>query len=92
MPRLSVQQLFDDRREKLQLTWIGGQKGASRELTHEALNRAGVGLVGHLNLIHPILMQALGSSDLDYLGNQTVEARRESLKLLCDGQTLCIFL
>ena len=92
MPRLSVQQLFDDRREKLQLTWIGGQKGASRELTHEALNRAGVGLVGHLNLIHPILMQALGSSDLDYLGNQTVEARRESLNLLCDGQTLCIFL
>ena len=29
MPRLSVQQLFEDRREKLQLAWIGGQKGAS---------------------------------------------------------------
>ena len=92
MPRLSVQQLFDDRREKLQLTWIGGQKGASRELTHEALNRPGVGLVGHLNLIHPILMQALGSSDLEYLGNQPPEARSESLLALCTGETLCIFL
>ena len=92
MPRLSVQQLFDDRREKLQLTWIGGQKGASRELTHEALNRPGVGLVGHLNLIHPILMQALGSSDLEYLGNQAPEARNESLLALCTGETLCIFL
>ena len=92
MPRLSVQQLFDDRREKLQLTWVGGQKGASRELTHEALNRPGVGLVGHLNLIHPILMQALGSSDLEYLSSQPQEARNESLNALCAGETLCIFL
>ena len=92
MPRLSVQQLFEDRREKLQLTWIGGQKGASRELTHEALNRPGVGLVGHLNLIHPILMQALGSSDLEYLSNQPPAARNESLNELCSGETLCIFL
>ena len=92
MPRLSVQQLFDDRREKLQLTLVGGQKGASRELTHEALNRPGVGLVGHLNLIHPILMQALGSSDLEYLSNQPPESRTESLNTLCTGETLCIFL
>ena len=92
MPRLSVQQLFDDRREKLQLTWIGGQKGASRELTHEALNRPSVGLVGHLNLIHPILIQALGVSDLDYLGKQAPAARDESLKVLCTGETLCVFL
>ena len=92
MPRLSVQQLFDDRREKLQLTWIAGQKGASRELTHEALNRPGVGLVGHLNLIHPILMQALGSSDLKYLAGQSPEALSQSLITLCTGETLCIFL
>jgi HPr kinase/phosphorylase len=92
MPRLSVQQLFDDRREKLQLTWIAGQKGASRELTHEALNRPGVGLVGHLNLVHPILMQALGSSDLEYLGKQSTEVRDANLVALCTGETLCIFL
>lgn len=92
MPRLSVQQLFDDRREKLQLTWIAGQKGASRELTHEALNRPGVGLVGHLNLIHPILMQALGSSDLKYLAGQSPDALSQSLITLCTGETLCIFL
>ena len=92
MPRLSVQQLFDDRREKLQLTWVAGQNGASRELTHEALNRPGVGLVGHLNLIHPILMQALGSSDLAYLSSQPPNARADSLQSLCAGETLCIFL
>jgi HPr kinase/phosphorylase len=91
MPRLNVQQLFEDRREKLQLTWIGGQKGASRELNHEALNRPGVGLVGHLNLIHPILIQALGLSDLEYLNNLPHEARDKGLAALCTGETLCIF-
>ena len=91
MPRLNVQQLFEDRREKLQLTWIAGQKGASRELTNDALNRPGVGLVGHLNLIHPILIQALGLSDLEYLSNQPPAARAESLATLCTGETFSIF-
>ena len=91
MPRLNVQQLFEDRREKLQLTWIAGQRGASRELTNDALNRPGVGLVGHLNLIHPILIQALGISDLEYLGKQPPAARTASLDSLCGGETLCIF-
>jgi HPr kinase/phosphorylase len=91
MPRLSVQRLFEDRREKLQLTWIGGQKGASRELTHEALNRPGVGLVGHLNLIHPILIQALGLSDLEYLSTLPAAARAADLTTLCTSETLCIF-
>ena len=67
MPQLNVQQLFEERRDKLQLTWIGGHNGASRVLTNDALNRPGVGLVGHMNLVHPILIQAIGESDLAYL-------------------------
>ncbi len=92
MAQLSVQQLFDDRREKLQLSWVGGRTGATRTLTHEALNRPGVGLVGHINLIHPILIQALGASDLEYLGNLDDQQLAESLKALCTGETLCVFL
>jgi HPr kinase/phosphorylase len=92
MPQLSVQQLFEDRRDKLQLTWVGGQKGASRFLPNDALNRPGVGLVGHLNLVHPIFIQALGLSDLAYLNAQPEDTRAESLRQLCGGETLCIVL
>ncbi len=92
MPKLSVQRLFDERREKLQLSWVGGRAGAARSLTNDALNRPGVGLVGHLNLIHPILMQALGASDLEYLGNLDDQQRAESLKALCTGETMAVFL
>ena len=41
MPRLSVQQLFSERREKLELTWIAGQKGGARPFPKDALNRPG---------------------------------------------------
>lgn len=92
MPQLSVQRLFDDRRDKLSLTWVGGQRGAARFLNHEALNRPGVGLVGHLNLIHPILIQALGLSDVEYLANLDEAQRAVSVEALCTNQTMAIFL
>jgi HPr kinase/phosphorylase len=91
MPQLSVQQLFEERRDKLQLTWVGGHNGASRALPIDALNRPGVGLVGYLNLVHPILIQAIGTSDLSYLNAQQPEALEESMRRLCGGETVCIF-
>ena len=91
MPRLSVQQLFDGRREKLELTWMGGQQGGARELTQDALKRPGVGLVGHLNLVHPMIMQTLGKSDVDYLDSLPQHSREESLHTLFSGETMCVF-
>ena len=59
MPRLSVQRLFDDRRARLGLAWAAAPEGGGREFTGEMLHRPGVGLIGHLNLIHPLLAQVL---------------------------------
>jgi HPr kinase/phosphorylase len=92
MPRLSVQQLFDERREKLELTWMGGHQGGGRELAQDALKRPGVGLVGHLNLVHPMIMQTLGKSDVEYLDSLTKRSREESLYTLFSGETLCVFI
>ena len=92
MPQLNVQQLFEDRRDKLALTWLGGRNGALRTLPADALNRPGVGLVGHLNLIHPILIQALGTSDIEYLESLDEAHLTASLEALCTNETLAIFL
>ena len=59
MPRLSVRQLFERRHERLGLAWAGGRTGEERELTGEMLRKPGVGLISHLNLIHPLLVQVL---------------------------------
>ena len=90
MPRLSVQQLFEDRGERLGLAWAAGAAGSHRELTNEMLARPGLGLIGHLNLIHPLIVQVLGSREIAYIGQLSETARSETAERLAGGDTLCI--
>jgi len=90
MPRLSVQQLFDERRERLGLVWIAGAAGAAREITGEMLSRPGVGLIGHLNLIHPLMVQVLGKSESEYLESLDAATREQTAMRLTGGETVCV--
>ena len=62
MRQVSVQRLFDDRRERLGLAWVAGRQGGSRELTGEASQQPTIGLIGHLNFIHPFRIQIMGAA------------------------------
>ncbi|HEX7559113.1 MAG TPA: HPr(Ser) kinase/phosphatase [Usitatibacter sp.] len=90
MPRLSVQQLFDGRAERLGLAWAGGRPGASREFTGEMLHKPGVGLIGHLNLIHPLLAQVLGRREVDYLERLDAPAREQTAAGICRDETIAV--
>jgi HPr kinase/phosphorylase len=91
MPRLSVQRLFDDRAGRLGLAWAAGRAGAAREFTGEMLRRAGVGLIGHLNLIHPLLAQVMGPSEVQYVDRLEGEAHAHTLAHIVGGETICVF-
>src|SRR5215470_882038 len=90
MPRLSVQQLFDRRRERLGLAWAAGMAGGAREFTGEMLHRPGVGLIGHLNLIHPLLAQVLGPREVDYIASLEGPAQAPTVERICSADTVCI--
>jgi len=90
MPRLSVRQLFDDRRERLGLSWAAGESGAGREFTGEMLRKPGVGLIGHLNLIHPLLAQVLGRREVDYIDKLDAAVRRQALEGVCRSDIVAI--
>jgi len=90
MPRLSVQQLFEERRERLGLVWVAGAAGSSRALTHQMLARPGVGLIGHLNLIHPLMVQVLGKSEIDYLDGLTPAVREQTALRAVSGETVVV--
>ncbi len=90
MPRLSVQQLFDQRRERLGLAWAAGRAGSSREFTGEMLRKPGVGLIGHLNLIHPLLAQVLGQREVDYLARLEPKVLEQTAAGICKDDTLAI--
>ena len=90
MPRLSVQQLFEQRGERLGLAWSAGRSGGGREFTGEMLRRPGVGLIGHLNLIHPLLAQIMGPPEVAYLESLEGEAHAQTLERIVGGDTLCV--
>jgi HPr kinase/phosphorylase len=89
MPQLSVQQLFDERRERLGLAWAAGKAGAGREFTGEMLHKPGVGLIGHLNLIHPLLAQVIGRREVEYLERLDPAVREQTLMSICKSETVC---
>src|SRR6185312_2778591 len=90
MPRLSVQQLFDRRRERLGLAWAARTAGGAREFTGEMLHRPGVGLIGHLNLIHPLLAQVLGPREVDYLASLEAPVQGPTVERICSADTVCV--
>jgi HPr kinase/phosphorylase len=90
MPRLSVQQLFDRRHERLGLAWAAGREGAARELTGEMLRTRGVGLISHLNLIHPQLVQILGPREADYIEKLDGVVREQTAAHIVGGDTVCV--
>ncbi len=90
MPRLSVQRLFDDRRARLGLAWAAAPEGGEREFTGEMLHRPGVGLIGHLNLIHPLLAQVIGPRELEYLEKLDPFMRGQTLAHIAGGDTVVV--
>ncbi len=69
MPQVSITQLFEDNSDKLKLAWIAGRDGGTKDLNSELTKDSSKGLIGHLNFIHPNLIQVLGASEVTYLNS-----------------------
>lgn len=83
MAQISVQQLFEENREKLGLEWIAGRAGGDTLLCSDAVkNRPSHGLIGHLNFIHPFLMQVLGVAEIEYLNGLPPETSEQAFARL----------
>ena len=61
---LTIQRLYDDNRESLQLGWFAGFPGGERLISADVSSAADQ--VGHLNLIHPARIQVFGHQELNY--------------------------
>ena len=90
MSQVNIQQLFHDKQERLDLTWVGGSGGADRVLDGESVNTSHRGLIGHMNLIHPNWVQVLSSTELDYLDALSPVELSTALSQLERGQPLCL--
>lgn len=90
MAQVNIRQLFDDKQERLALTWVAGADGANKILDSELVNASNRGLIGHMNLIHPNWVQVFSTTEMDYLRSLSVENLTSALEQLEHGGSLCL--
>ena len=90
MPHISVAQLLEDNRGKLQLDWVAGRDGGAKTIDSEQFKQSGEGLIGHLNFIHPNWIQVFDQPELDYLNGLDAEPRKAMLKQLGNTGLACM--
>ena len=89
MAQVSIARLFEDNREKLKLQWVAGRKGGAKALNSERTKDSSLGLIGHLNFIHPNLIQVLGASEVTYLNGLEAAQCRSQLTRMTDQELAC---
>ncbi len=89
---VTVDKLFRDNVDALDLVWLTGQDGGRRSLTSEALHKADLAPIGHLNLVHPNRVQVLGSAEMDYLRKLSPDALEEALHHLFSEELAAVVL
>jgi HPr kinase/phosphorylase len=90
MRQVSVQQLFDDNRDRLGLHWLGGRQGGNRIMAGDTALKPTVGQVGHMNLIHPFRIQILGAAEGNYLRGLAEDDLRRSVDRLFSTELIAI--
>jgi HPr kinase/phosphorylase len=80
---LTIQQLYDDNREALQLGWFAGFPGGERPISGDATSAADQ--VGHLNLIHPGRIQIFGHQEIEYYKRLSQRSRVDQTAELVAG-------
>lgn len=85
MRTVEIAKLVADNLERLGLEWIAGRDGGSRQLSRDTSQQAHVGLVGHMNFIHPFRVQVVGPAEIAYLNTLSEAEQSAALhKLLVD--------
>lgn len=87
---VTVDRLYRDNADALDLNWLTGQGGGKRSLSSEALHKTNLAPIGHLNLVHPNRVQVLGSAEMDYLRKLSADALEEALRHLFSGELAAV--
>jgi HPr kinase/phosphorylase len=90
MRQVSVQQLFDDNRDRLGLHWMGGRQGGNRVMTGDTSLKPTVGQVGHMNLIHPFRIQILGAAEGGFLRGLPEDELERAVERLFNTELIAI--
>lgn len=85
---LTARDLFDELRERLDLSWVAGREHGDDTRLGENDMSSRPALAGYLNLIHPNRVQVLGAEELVYLAALAEDEQAQTLEQLFDEQLI----
>ena len=92
MTQITVRQLYEDSREKLGLSWVGGRNGVDKLLTSDTVQKLSLALIGHLNFVHPNRVQVLGCAEMDYLRSLDSDSLKKAVDRLFSTELAAIII
>jgi HPr kinase/phosphorylase len=92
MSQISIAQLFEDKKEKLKLSWVSGHNGRNKLLTDESVLNTGKEAIGYLNFIQPDWIQVLNSDGINYLNRLDAQALEKKTDQLVQSNMVCIII
>lgn len=92
MPQHSIARLFDQNRTELKLTWLQGDRDDTPSLDSKRIHSSSMGLIGHLNYIHPNWIQIFSHTEAEYFDSLDPAARDKVLAALASSGTACFIL
>jgi HPr kinase/phosphorylase len=87
---VTVDELFRDLADQLNLQWIAGLNGGNRILSSETVQKPTLALIGHLNFVHPNRVQVLGCAEMTFLQELTPTGLNEAIDHLFSTELAAI--
>lgn len=92
MSQISISQLFEDKKDKLSLSWEAGNSGGNKILSSDEIAQSTQGIIGHLNFIHPNWIQVLSNTEIEYLNKLDTATLNRKIALITKSDIRCVII
>ena len=90
MPMVTLEQLFQDNREALALSWLSGEAYGDAVLDTRRINQVNEGIIGHLNFHHPNWIQIFSRTEATYFKAMADAEREQAFSRLNESALACV--
>lgn len=92
MPKLTIQEILDEKESGLDLELLSGAGGLSNTISVPRIQKPGLALAGYTDSLHPDRVQIIGSTELSFLQTMPRDEAIEKLRGLCRKDLSCLII
>ncbi len=92
MPKLTIQEILDEKESGLDLELLSGSGGLSNTISVPRIQKPGLALAGYTDSLHPDRVQIIGSTELSFLQTMSRDEAIEKVQGLCRKNLSCLII